>query len=175
MRAKYKGAESIGPRSEIEIFGLHAAGFQRHRISAIDLLSYSPYVRVGDVHAMPYGDDSFEAVLLGRVFAYSRSPEIAAKEVVRVSRHGAIVVVTAGYNDGSRGSAFNNEENRNTSVNQILEYFAPISGTIYFRHEADFPKTMIVTAMFEIEFASDRVYSPPRIPLRQFTLFLRVA
>src|SRR6266700_470616 len=42
---------SIGPRSEIEIFSLLAAGFKGERIRALDLISYSPYVDVGNMHA----------------------------------------------------------------------------------------------------------------------------
>ena len=39
---------SIGPRSEIEIFGLIGAGFSPDRIRAVDLFSYSPFVEIGD-------------------------------------------------------------------------------------------------------------------------------
>lgn len=56
---------SIGPRSEIEIFGLLGAGFRMERIKAVDLFSYSPYVDTGDMHQLPYLDSSFNNIFLG--------------------------------------------------------------------------------------------------------------
>lgn len=44
---------SIGPHSEAEILTLIAAGFALSRIRGLDLLSYSPWVEVGDAHAVP--------------------------------------------------------------------------------------------------------------------------
>ena len=144
---------SIGPRSEIEIFSLMAAGFRRERIRALDLLSYSPYVEIGNMHAMPYGNDCFDAVFLGWVLGYSREPAVAAREVVRVCRDRAIVVASADYvGEKARSSAsnFNNEENSIKSTEQILGYFGKAVGSVYFRHDPEPPDINMVMTVFEI-------------------------
>lgn len=83
----------VGPRAEGEILGLMAHGFERRSIRALDLISYSPWVELGDMHAMPFDDDSFDAVILGWVLAYSENRHQAASEVLRVLRPGGIVAV----------------------------------------------------------------------------------
>src|SRR5262249_51409300 len=142
----------IGPRSEIEIFALLAAGFHSDRIRALDLFSCSPYVEVGDMHAMPYGDNSFDVVFLGWVLAYSQDPARAAREITRVCRNGAIVIASADYNDGSNVSPrFKNQGKHITSVDQILGYFDRCVGHVYFTQNPKPPETFMVITAFEIE------------------------
>lgn len=83
----------VGPRTEGEILGLIAHGFESRSIRALDLITYSPWVELGDMHAMPFEDDSFDAVILGWVLAYSEDRAKAASEVLRVVRPGGIVAV----------------------------------------------------------------------------------
>ncbi len=48
---------------------------------------------VGDINALPYGDESFDFVIVREVFLYLRDPEKAASELSRVSaRKGQILV-----------------------------------------------------------------------------------
>src|SRR5690606_37555657 len=50
---------------------------------------------VGDMHALPFGDQSFDAVLLLHTLTYSRRPKQAISEAARVLRPGgAVAVVT---------------------------------------------------------------------------------
>lgn len=84
---------SIGPRTEGEIFNLMAHGFSADRIRGLDLISYSPFVDVGNMHDMPYADSSWDAVIMGWVISYSSEQQRAAMEVVRVTRPGGIVAV----------------------------------------------------------------------------------
>lgn len=142
---------SIGPRSGIEIFALHAAGFDPRRVKALDLFSYSPYVDLGDMHAMPYSDGSFDLVFVGWVLAYSRDPTKAAREIVRVCRSGAIVIASADFIDPPVALAeFNNEGTVIKNVDQLLGYFGEFVGTVYFRHNLDYPGTHMVMTAFEI-------------------------
>jgi len=131
---------SIGPRSEGELFNLAAHGFVLSRVRGLDLISYSPRVALGDMHATPFDADSFDAVILGWVLAYSEDRRLAASEVVRITRKGGIVAVGVeyspqsvdeieaelGYQPGSR--------NRIASCTEILSYFGQAVDHIYYQH-----------------------------------------
>lgn len=86
----------MGPRSEDDILHLWSYGFRNVR--GLDLISYSPYIDLGDMHQMSYGNDTFDAIILGWVLVYSERPENAAKEAVRVAKNGAIIAIGAEYN-----------------------------------------------------------------------------
>lgn len=87
----------IGPRTEGELFSLAAHGFMWDHILGLDLISYSPRVRLGDMHETRLDAHSFDAVVLGWVLAYSEQPELAAREVIRITRPGGIVAVGVEY------------------------------------------------------------------------------
>jgi hypothetical protein len=140
---------SIGPRSEIELFGLIAAGFKQSRIRAIDLFSYSPLVEIGDMHAMPYADNSFDVIFLGWVLAYSKDQARAAREVLRVSRDRTIIAIAGDYSETSF-SVFSNEETRMQSCQQVLDLFEGHVRRIYFQHDPELPDTAMVMTVFEV-------------------------
>jgi SAM-dependent methyltransferase len=131
---------SIGPRSEGELFNLAAHGFVFSRIRGLDLISYSPRVALGDMHAAPFEADSFDAVILGWVLAYSENRLLAAREVVRLTRPGGLVAVGVeyspqsvdeieaelGYQPGSRS--------RIASCAEILSYFGEAVDHVYYQH-----------------------------------------
>lgn len=91
----------IGPRTEGEILALLAHGFDLRRTRAVDLISYSPWVDLGDMHALPYERHSFDVVVAGWVLAYSEQKSRAAAEIVRVARPGATVAVGVEWNSRS--------------------------------------------------------------------------
>jgi hypothetical protein len=143
---------SIGPRSEIEIFGLWSAGFSRDRVKGLDLFSYSPFIDVGDMHAMPYADNSFDIVILSEVLPYSKDQQAAANEVLRVSRDRAIIAVATTCPEEENGrTTFNNEATYNENTTQILGLFDGHVRAVYFRHEASPPDVTLVMTVFEIE------------------------
>ncbi|MBI1778584.1 MAG: class I SAM-dependent methyltransferase [Proteobacteria bacterium] len=84
---------SVGPRTEAEIFVLMLNGFRLENISALDLFSYSPWIEAGDMHAMPYGDQSFDVCVAGWVLTYSTDPKRAAKEILRVTKPGGHIAI----------------------------------------------------------------------------------
>jgi len=63
----------IGPRSETELYSVKAAGFAMENVSALDLFSYSPLITPGDMHAMPFADNSFDIVFITCVMSYSKT------------------------------------------------------------------------------------------------------
>lgn len=84
---------TIGPRTEGEVWNLVARGFRRHNITALDLISYSPMIQLGDMHAMTFPDASFDVVLAGWVISYSDDKQRAADEIARVAKPGAVVAI----------------------------------------------------------------------------------
>lgn len=92
-REHEKDVLSIGPRTEMELFHLVGAGFHPDRIKAVDLISTSPWIDLGDMHALPYPDRSFDIVISSWVLAYSSTPQKAVDEMLRVTRNGGIIAI----------------------------------------------------------------------------------
>lgn len=133
---------SIGARTEGELYNLYAHGFAKRNVTAIDLISYSPRVTLGDMHALDLPDSSFDVVLLGWVLAYSDNKARAAAELVRVARPGGVIAIgvewsrlsvdelvaqTGGYLPGSY--------ERLASVDHILSLFGQHVDEVYFRQD----------------------------------------
>ncbi|MFN6076688.1 MAG: methyltransferase domain-containing protein [Fluviicola sp.] len=151
---------SIGPRTEGEIFNLIGQGFLKENITGLDLISYSSYIDLGDMHKMKYADNSFDVVIMGWVISYSETPELAAKEVVRVAKNGAIVSVGVEY--GGLESKKKIEKldctpgagRLTTHSQQLIDFFGESVDKIYFRHDIDedrMDKTGSVIAVFSIK------------------------
>ncbi|MBX7200326.1 MAG: class I SAM-dependent methyltransferase [Rhodospirillaceae bacterium] len=85
VRADTRKVLSIGPRTEIELLHLVAVGVLLENIKAIDLISNSPWIELGDMHQLPYPDRSFDITISGWVLGYSRDPQKAIDEMVRVA------------------------------------------------------------------------------------------
>ena len=89
--AKHSRILFIGPRTENEILFLKALGYEN--VNAIDLISYSPYITLGDMHNIPFGDEAFDIIICGWTLPYSKQPSIVAKEIVRVAKKNALIAV----------------------------------------------------------------------------------
>ena len=83
----------IGPRNEAEIFMLWSYGFKLENIVGLDLISYSPLIDLGDMHFLPYENDSFDVIVSSCTFAYSTNIMKAIAEIKRVIRPNGIVAV----------------------------------------------------------------------------------
>ena len=137
---------TVGPRTEAEIFVLLAAGFNPSRIRGLDLISYSPFVDVGDMHDMPYRDNSLDVVILGWVLAYSTDNAKAVSEVLRVARPGAFIAVGCEYNPltneevkeelkGKIESEVGTDGTRFDTTEDILVLFEGHIDRVVFRHD----------------------------------------
>lgn len=98
----------IGPRYEPEILMAYGLGWTPGTVRGLDTFSYSPLVDVGDMHALPYADGSFSAIVCGWTLSYSTRPEVAAAEMQRVLRPGGYLIVSMqkvadGYSDVLEG------------------------------------------------------------------------
>lgn len=131
---------SIGPRSEGELLSLAAHGFMWSRIEGLDLISYSPKVQLGDMHATRYPDARFDAVILGWVLAYSEEPARAAREIVRITRPGGIIAVGVEYSPLSQEEIVASlgylpgARQRIASCEEILSFFGDAVEHVYYRH-----------------------------------------
>ncbi len=131
---------SVGPRTEGELFNLAAHGFSLERVIGLDLISYSPRVRLGDMHRMPFADNEFDATVLGWVLAYSEQPEVAAREVIRVTRPGGVVAVGIEYSPQSQDEIVGQigylpgARRRIGSCSEILGLFGDAVDHVYLNH-----------------------------------------
>ena len=131
---------TIGPRSEGEIFALIGYGFMPKNITGLDLISYSPWVKLGDMHKIPFEDNSFDVVVLGWVISYSHEPETVAKEVSRVLKPGGIV--TIGVEHGGEEGQKQVEQLQYTpgagrqtqNANELIKFFGDRVDHVYFNH-----------------------------------------
>ena len=147
---------TVGPRAEGEIFNLIAYGFSRRNIRGLDLISYSPFVDLGDMHAMPYPNSSFDVIILGWVIAYSEDRERVAQEILRVAKDGAIVAVGVSHNPLSNEEIENQlgylpgASKRIVNTDQILELFGTAVNYVYFSQDADGKLSHKVTGIISI-------------------------
>lgn len=98
---------SIGPRTEGEIFNIVKNGFNKNLVSAIDLQTYSPLIKLGDIHEIPFDDNSFDIVLCGWVLRYSYNRKKAISELIRVTKDKGIISIGSTYKDDDQ---FTNEK-----------------------------------------------------------------
>jgi len=95
---------SIGPRTEMEIFHLIGLGFAPKNVFAIDLISSSPFIDLGDMHALPYPDRAFDVVISSWVLNYSNRPQLAVDEMVRVCADRGLIAIGLTYDPTYKGS-----------------------------------------------------------------------
>lgn len=84
---------SVGSRTEAEVFSLVNAGFNIRNVTAVDLISYTPAITIGDINALDFPDDSFDVVICGWVLEFCTDIPRAAAELKRVARPGAYMAV----------------------------------------------------------------------------------
>ena len=127
---------SIGPRTEMELLSLVAQGFDPDKIRGLDLISYSSWIDIGNMHYMPYNDDTFDVVIAGWVLAYSDNPARACQEMLRVSKDGCIIAI---------GSTYIPEKQREEEdvgrffpkVDELLLIFGNAIKNVYIRHDPE--------------------------------------
>ena len=136
----------IGPRNEYDLLLLAANGFSFRNVHGLDLISYSPKIDLGDMHAMPYADGTWDVVLCGWTLSYSATPNKAAKEILRVVKDGGVVGIGVEYTtlsavDEIKLGGYSIQENdrlteRINSLEQVLGLFQPYVKDVFFQHDA---------------------------------------
>ncbi|HEX9395548.1 MAG TPA: methyltransferase domain-containing protein [Burkholderiales bacterium] len=137
---------SIGCRYETDLLYLVGYGLRAENVRGLDMISYSDWIDLGNMHDMRYPDDAWDAVLLGWVLSYSTEPAVAAREVVRVTRDGGLIAVGVSYYPPEvvRARVAEGKGNFGTGRNapiqttaEILELFRPWVDHVYYNHVPD--------------------------------------
>lgn len=135
----------IGPRNENDL--LIASTYldlPLDCIRGLDLISYSKQIDLGDMHQMPYEDNSFDVVICGWTVSYSNAPKQLADEMTRVCKDGGMIAVgveystldEAGYEKLLGYSLAIPGVERINSVAQINQLFGANVDHVFFSHDA---------------------------------------
>jgi SAM-dependent methyltransferase len=135
----------IGPRNEDDILNLIGNGFKANNIIGLDLISYSPFIEVGDMHSTRFTDSYFDVIICGWTLSYSNEPQKFAQEALRIIRNNGIIAIGVEYSVLTNEQSINfhggyhlNPDNfeRINSVDQILNLFSGHVKHLYFNHDA---------------------------------------
>lgn len=135
----------IGPRNEDDILNLIGHGFSSRNIIGLDLISYSPWIQVGDMHNMKFGESYFDVIICGWTLSYSNQPDKFAKELVRVIKSNGTIAIGVEYSTLTETQAIAvhggydlkpNAFERINSTGQILDLFKGFVKDIFFNHDA---------------------------------------
>lgn len=136
----------IGPRNEHDLFSAIGHGFAPGRVRGLDLISYSPMIDLGDMHATPYPDAAFDAVVVGWTLSYSRDPHQFAREILRIVKPGGLVAIGVEYStlteeDSVALSGYAIQESeylakRINSTQEIRDIFGDSVDHVFFDHDA---------------------------------------
>ncbi len=129
----------VGPRTEMELFSLVGQGFQPDNVRGLDLISYSPWIDIGNMHAMPYGDSSFDVLIAGWCLTYSDDPDRACKEFLRVAADKGIIAIGSTYVSPERRREMNDSrpDRHFPRVDDLLAKFGGAVRNVYMRHDGD--------------------------------------
>lgn len=120
---------SIGPRTEGEIFMIRNFGFKKENIFAVDLSSYSPLIKLGDMHNLPFDDNAFDMIISGWTLTYSENNHKAISEIIRVGKNNCLVGIGFSYLPNIN---FHKDKIHNSKV--LFKYFGNNIGDVYFKY-----------------------------------------
>ena len=148
---------SIGCRFETELLYLVGYGFSPSGIRGLDMVSYSPWIDLGNMHKMPYEDNTFDTVTMGWLLSYSESPEVAAKEIIRILKPGGFVAIAVAHYPPEflkqaleTGKYVAHPENRIQTTEGLLKVFGNAVDQVYFRHQPSPELKGAATVIFSV-------------------------
>ncbi len=129
---------SVGPRNEGELYYLRSMGFLWKNISAIDLISYSKKISLGDIHKTSFHDNSFDIIICGWVLPYSNNYKKILDEIYRISKHNTVLSLGYTYIPENIDiiRKYKSSEHRLNSNKQIIDFFGKKIKSIYFNFDA---------------------------------------
>ncbi|MEQ1586318.1 MAG: methyltransferase domain-containing protein [Cyclobacteriaceae bacterium] len=135
----------IGPRNEDDILSLIGHGFKSNNIIGLDLISYSPFIEVGDMHNTRFQDSFFDVVICGWTLSYSNEPHKFANELIRILKNNGVVAIGVEYSTLTEEQAVKVHGgydlrpasfDRINSTIQIQNLFNGYVASIFFNHDA---------------------------------------
>jgi SAM-dependent methyltransferase len=135
----------IGPRNEDDILTLVGHGYSLKNITGLDLISYSPYIEVGDMHNTRFEDSYFDVVICGWTLSYSNQPKKFATETMRILKNKGVVGIGVEYSTLTDEQSIAvhggyhlkpKDLDRINSTEQILSLFEGHVDKIFFDHDA---------------------------------------
>lgn len=134
----------LGPRTENDLLILNGYGFKN--VVGLDLITYSPYILLGDMHAMPFIENDFDVVICGWTISYSKEPDIACNEIYRVLNSSGIAIFGFDHlninNSNIKGDA-PVQPNRINSTSDIKKMFENKIHSVYAEYDAELKHTSI--------------------------------
>jgi SAM-dependent methyltransferase len=124
---------AVGPRTEMELLSLVGQGFRPENIRGLDLISYSPWIDAGNMHKMPYADNSHDVIIAGWVLAYSNDPAQACREFVRVIRDRGVIAIGLTRPPLQRRATGNYMPN----ASELLSLFGSAVRRVYLNHDGE--------------------------------------
>lgn len=126
----------IGPKNEGELLCYWAHGFKFKNIIGIDLFSYSPKIKVMDLHDLKFPDNSFDNISCGWVLKYCYDVKKAVSEIVRVAKDGALITVgfSSDYTEGKEANAWVAHKMEG-GLDELFELFGEHVGYVYWKCE----------------------------------------
>ena len=146
---------SIGPRTEMELLHLVGAGFHPKNITAVDLISTSPWIELGDMHALPYADRAFDIVISGWVLGYSKDQQKAVDEILRVTKDGGLAAIGTTYNPAAQDIEYKDEAARIQGrifrcVDEFKALIGKKLGQVFFQYEPEAEEKSVVMLIARI-------------------------
>jgi SAM-dependent methyltransferase len=129
----------VGCRNEDDLFVAKALNFKS--VIGLDLISYSKYVVLGDMHQMSFADNSFDAVIVPYTLSYSASARLAISEFIRVCKDGGVIGIAVEYSDAlsdltAVGNLFDPADGYSyRSVNSILQLLGDDLGSVLVQYD----------------------------------------
>jgi hypothetical protein len=124
----------VGPRNEAELMLLSSYGFDPSKLTAIDLFSYAPTVRLMDMHQLKFADDQFDAFYSAFVITYSDDIPQAVAETIRVAKHDALVIFVFEHLSKGDGNLFG-KNNLANGPDDLLAIFGDKAGHVYWKED----------------------------------------
>ena len=148
----------IGPRNESELLLFRIMGYKN--VEGSDLISYSPLIRVMDMHDLKYEESRFDVVFSCMAIGKASDFNKVAQGIIRVARPGAYVALSDGMNpidpipvDGNvEDWSMTNYPTKVTpfsnGVSDVHQAFGDHVGEIFWSHQT--PPEGMFTTVFRI-------------------------
>ena len=132
---------TIGPRTEMEIFHLIALGFKPENIQGLDLISYSDYIKLGDMHDIPFDSNTFDVCISSWTIGYSTEPQKVIDEMCRVTKSSGLISI--GYTHDHKRESYidKNQDKAHTAGSgfktalEVLGLFRNVAHKVHYVQE----------------------------------------